>query len=48
MGCPACGCEELVLLGVLGNLEHVRCRACGADSSHEVEHDNEETEDEAT
>lgn len=27
--CPACGGEELAYIGTLGNLAHLRCRACG-------------------
>lgn len=30
--CPLCG-GALTLLGVLGRLEHFRCRNCGADSN---------------
>lgn len=27
--CPACNCEEATLLGVLGTVPKLRCRACG-------------------
>lgn len=30
--CPQCG-GEAILLGVLGNLAHLRCRDCGWDFS---------------
>lgn len=36
MSCPLCGNDEAVLLGTLGNREHVTCRACGAEYSHEI------------
>ncbi len=29
VACPACNCHEHQLLGQLGDLEHLRCRACG-------------------
>jgi transposase-like protein len=31
--CPMCGSSELILLGVLGNREHYRCRDCYYDYS---------------
>jgi hypothetical protein len=33
--CPACG-GDAGTLGTLGNLEHMSCRDCGAEFSHEV------------
>ncbi len=35
--CPACDSPHAVLLGVLGNRCHLRCRNCGIDHSHPVE-----------
>jgi hypothetical protein len=35
--CPACECNDYIALGILGNLVHRRCRACGCDYSLEVE-----------
>lgn len=37
--CPLCG-GPLVYLGPLGNLEHFRCRNCGAECSHEYEEED--------
>jgi hypothetical protein len=38
--CPGCGGRgPFVFLGRLGNLNHVRCKACGIDSHFEVKED---------
>ena len=31
MACPACGSTQFTLLGYLGRLLWLRCRACGTD-----------------
>jgi transcription elongation factor Elf1 len=31
--CPACNADMPILLGVLGNIAHLRCRCCGIDYS---------------
>lgn len=35
--CHACGSFDGMFLGVLGNLEHYRCRDCGMDSHVEID-----------
>lgn len=42
--CPACNADLPVLLGILGNLAHFRCRYCGTDyslPSEIIEEDND-------
>ena len=37
--CPGCGNEQAIIecrIGILGNLEHCRCRYCGAGFSHKL------------
>lgn len=36
MNCPICDSNVAVVLGVLGNLKHLRCRDCGAQYSRRV------------
>lgn len=39
--CSACDSTTVVLLGILGNLQHVRCRDCGHEGHVEVEKDTD-------
>tara|TARA_Y100000310_G_scaffold120524_1_gene119307 strand:+ start:122 stop:271 length:150 start_codon:yes stop_codon:yes gene_type:complete len=43
--CPICNGEEFSMLGILGKLAHLRCRACGADISIAAEQLSEEEEE---
>ena len=42
--CPQCGHDDSVLLGKLGMLLYVRCRACGWDYAVDV-YDDDDAED---
>lgn len=42
--CTACQCEQSTVLGVLGEVMWLRCRACGLDQSVDVDVDTLETE----
>ena len=45
MCCPTCGNPHAQSLGILGNLEHLRCRDCGQQWSQDA---SLEDDDEAT
>lgn len=47
MHCEYCGSHNLEFLGLLGNVDHFRCRDCGMDHSEEMQEDEEPVDDDS-